>query len=386
MKLRITQFDRKLGYTLKVPLTWLSKNRDKDRIKRVNLVQTCIDSYRTNFLLELSRFPIELKIFSGESYFQSSVKSRINFEKRVKLTNIFFLKRKLLIQLGSLAALRKTDVLIIELNPRILTNWILLFGSRFLKKESLVWGHFSGRSANKTKCSRIRFWMAALTTKGVVCYTIEEYKKFRIEFPNKDLYVAPNSLYTAEELSFEFESSDSEDFIYCGRLDHDKNVEWLISEFIDFFKTTTFQSSLHVVGDGPLKESLANAAIQNNLGSRIIFYDHVSDFETLKNIYSKCLAGVTSGFVGLNAIQVTGFGLPLIFPQKLEINHAPEAYVLNPFNSYSYILKEGNLRLALIEISENKYEWISRRNAIRERTVHSHSVNLMAEGMFYAIR
>ena len=364
----------------------MSKNRDNNTIKRVSLVQTCIDSYRTNFLDGLLSLPIELKIFSGENHFQSSVKSRINYEQRVKLTNIFFLKRKLLVQRGSLAALKKADVLIIELNPRILTNWILLLSSRLLKKETLVWGHFSGRSPNKTKFSRIRFWMAALATKGVVCYTIEEFKKFRIEFPNKAIFIAPNSLYTAEELDYEFESSESEDFIYCGRLDHDKNVEWLISEFIDFCKSATFKSSLHVVGDGPMKESLKNTAIQNSLGSRIIFYDHISDFETLKNIYSKCLAGITSGFVGLNAIQVTGFGLPLIFPQKLELNHAPEAYLLNPLNSYSYILKEGNLRLALIEVTKNKHEWISRRNAIRERTVRLHSVNLMTEGMFYAIR
>ena len=76
--------------------------------------------------------------------------------------NVFLWKRRLVWQRGVVRPLLAADVAILELNPRILSNWLILAGRRLRRRPTVLWGHAWSRSGARSRTDRIRDVMRRL--------------------------------------------------------------------------------------------------------------------------------------------------------------------------------------------------------------------------------
>jgi glycosyltransferase involved in cell wall biosynthesis len=304
--------------------------RSEDSRVTIVLIQMSIDSYRQKFLEELS-YISRLRVYVGKHHFSDQVRTRIDFDYE-QVNNLFFLKRRFSFQVGVLRAGVLSNKVVIEMNPRVLSNWLILTLRRILCKKSTLWGHFFGRKDNITKQGWGRRTMIMLAGGNLIAYTEIEANRFRQHWPKRKVAVAPNSLVRESEISFN-EGTKRHDFVYSGRLSKDKDPEILLRAFGRFIFSNESASKLHIVGDGELELNLKLLASKLSMADRVVFHGFISDHDQLKQIYESCIAGVTGGFVGLSAVQALGFGVPLIYPLKGGLAHAPEVSLLNSENS-----------------------------------------------------
>ena len=348
-------------------------------MEKIMLFQTAIDSYRERFFTELQNRNLNLSISCGDTYFTESVRTRITHPHNT-LRNKYFFKRRLLFQFGAISIARRNKKIVIEMNPRIISNWILILLSIFKRQEIFVWGHFYGRSNDTVQISIWRRLMCLLATGGILAYTNVEQQLFLREFPKKRVYSVTNSLYFKKEiLSMQF-AEDARDFAYCGRLDEDKQVEDLIWAFEKVLASRLVDSRLHIIGDGPQLTKLKQIVEKNKMEKSIIFHGYINDVATLRAIFSQCCAQVTNGFVGLNVVQCLGFQLPLIYPKIAKLRHAPESYLLNMRNS---IATEGTIEsfaMAVTSVYLNREYWRGLRGDISSAVLENHTIECMADG------
>ena len=342
-------------------------------MEKIMLFQTAIDSYRERFFTELQNRNLNLSISCGDTYFTESVRTRITRNK-------YFFKRRLLFQFGAISIARGNKKIVIEMNPRIISNWILILLSICKRQELFVWGHFYGRSNDAIQISIWRRLMCILATGGILAYTNVEQQLFLREFPKKRVYSVTNSLYFKKDIRpIQFEE-DARDFAYCGRLDEDKQVGDLIWAFKNVLESGLVDSRLHIIGDGPQLSKLKQIVEKSKIEKNIIFHGYITNVATLRSIFSQCCAQVPNGFVGLNVVQCLGFQLPLIYPEKAKFRHAPESYLLNAENS---IATEGTIESFAMTISRmylNRKYWHGLRGNISSAVLDNHTIERMADG------
>ncbi len=75
------------------------------------------------------------ELYSGDYYFEKSVKSDVSIYFRKRVKNYFFWRRNFLVQTGIWSIASGDDILILEMNPRIITNWIILLYRRISQKK-----------------------------------------------------------------------------------------------------------------------------------------------------------------------------------------------------------------------------------------------------------
>ena len=96
---------------------------------------------------------------------------------------------------------------------------------------------------------------------------------------------------------------DADCLLYVGRLREGKRIQDLIEAFA-LVSSTRPRAVLHVVGDGPLRQSLEALTETRGLGNRIAFHGFVSEEEKLALLRRASLY--------LSASRFEGFGIPLV--------------------------------------------------------------------------
>ena len=120
------------------------------------ILQTVAPDYRKRFFDALHRdLENNFSIYAKEDYFEDSVKSDTTIDYLKDARNCYFFNRRLLFQYGMWNAALSTDVLVIELNPGIISNWILLFFRIILAIETILWGYGWFREGKKTYCIEV---------------------------------------------------------------------------------------------------------------------------------------------------------------------------------------------------------------------------------------
>ena len=113
----------------------------KECSKKLVVIQTVIPDYRLEFFKEIKQNLREnFELFGGNYYFDKSIISDPKIQKN-QVKNYFLVKRKLLFQTGIWHLLFKNVILVLEMNPRIISNWIFLIVRGLLNKETVLWGH-----------------------------------------------------------------------------------------------------------------------------------------------------------------------------------------------------------------------------------------------------
>ena len=156
-------------------------------MKKLIILQTVLPDYRKKLFLyiktELGDF---FELYGGDYYFEKSVKTdqTVFFKKSVK--NIYLFKRRFLFQFRMWLVVLKNNVLVLELNPRILSNWIILILRKGTRKKTILWGHAWPRKGKDSKTDTIRNFMRILGDE-IIVYTKSQQKELRLKMPQKKL-------------------------------------------------------------------------------------------------------------------------------------------------------------------------------------------------------
>jgi len=351
----------------------------------ITIIKSTIDHYRDNFYWRLQdQLSGNLNIIVGANQFETSVKTRISFPHTLT-ANHYFMNRSLLIQPYAIASGVKADTLVIELNPRIISNWIILLLRRIIGRKTNVWGHFDSRKRESTFRTNLKRCMAHLSGGVVFSYTNRDKQRFELQWGLSNVHSLNNALYPYKDIYF-LNSENISDFIYCGRLSKDKNVIHIIKSFSLALTYLGKDCKLKIVGDGPLKSDLEQIASDLSINESVSFLGQVNDVDLLRLEYATCIASISADFVGLQAVQTLGFGVPLIYPRNpINFRHAPEAQLLNKHNSIEFGEDASDLANAILLAYRNVGYWVEKRRLISSEISHQHNIENMVKNFISGI-
>jgi len=322
----------------------------------------------------------EFKIYTGVESFEPGVKT-LSLDKSyfVNIENHYILNKKFCIQRGVVKAAVEARGANIQLNPRILTNWLIAKRRRAQGKPVVMWGHAWPRTGQGSKSDALRQKMRSLAD-VIVTYTDSQARDLQPLVPNAKVIAAPNSVYTRAEMSSGIGiARNPSDFIFVGRFVEPKKPEILIRAFARAVGQLPSNSKLIMVGDGPLKDELRILVDHLKIKDRVEFPGWISQFEGLRPLYNRSVASVSPGFMGLSGTQSFAMGVPMLISRNEP--HAPEIEAAQEGMNSIYFDTDSEEALAktLVEAHGNRGHWQAAADAIIEDCMNRYSVDLMVE-------
>jgi len=356
-------------------------------INKATIIQTAAPDYRKRIFDFLSQETgIDFKLYTGDSYFETSIKTAIKQDYCKLVKNVFFFKRKFLFQFGIWKPVFKSDVLVIEMNPRIISNWLILIIRKILHKKTVVWGHAWPRKGSKSKSDKVRNLMRLLADE-IIVYTKQQSVELQRKMPKKTIKYAANALYYEQEMQApsDLKKETCNNIIYVGRLTKQKKALLLVKSFDKTLDSLPKKTHLIIIGDGEEKIEIENYIKQNKLQKRVLLPGHISDYEIIKSHYNTSLLSVSPGYVGLSITQSLGFGVPMLISKNE--NHSPELEAANHKNALFFETNNiEDLSNKLLNVFEEKDEWLKKRSKISKECAQNYSIEKMGKTFLEAFK
>lgn len=342
------------------------------------ILQTVSPDYRAKFYAHLySRLGNNFILYSGDRYFQKAIKSDISI-KRIRVHNFFFLKRKVLFQAGVFwKEVFTKGIIVIELNPRIISNWAFLILRRFFGLKTYVWGHVWPRKGPNYYSENIRFRMQRLAS-GTITYTATQKKELLKKHPKLKAFTAPNSLFFEKEHMFSKTLPEEiKNIIYVGRLTPEKKPFFLLKSIHKLLLKHDTDIKLIIVGDGPEANKIKEYILIHHLSDHVYLKGHISNNDELRKLYKNALFSVSPGYVGLSITQSFAFGVPMLISR--DENHSPEIEAAKEeLNATFFETDNGNdLVNKVKEMFLNKNQLIQYRKDILDHCKNKYSIEKM---------
>ncbi|MEZ4596465.1 MAG: hypothetical protein R3C32_06260 [Chloroflexota bacterium] len=211
--------------------------------------------------------------------------------------------RRLIWQHGALRAATRPSVLVVELNPRVLSTWGVLLMRRARGKRTLVcWGHAWPDAGRRSRIALARRVMRSLAS-GVIVYSAEEAAALAAEQPTERIFVAPNALYREDRLVPAGDSGVATPghFLYVGRL-VDARRPHLPPRAFARARTGSPGHGARVRGRQPLQASPPDRRAESGAdGPRP--RQGARPAAVLRGLYAGAIASVHPGEVGLSVTQ-----------------------------------------------------------------------------------
>jgi glycosyltransferase involved in cell wall biosynthesis len=351
-------------------------------VNSITLLQTVVPAYRKPFLEALEeRTGGRLRVLTGDAYFDSTIRLHATSRTRV-VGNTYLFGRRLLWQRGTVAPATHADLVIAELNPRILSTWLVLVLRRLLGRPTVLWGHAFSRRGATAQRGRLRHAMRRLSS-GLLVYTETEARDLRRLMPGAHVKAAPNALYSLTQRAGLLPRADrtTTDIVFVGRLVDDKQPQLLLDAFLLALDDLPVDTRLLFVGDGPMRPRLEAVAAKSRAHHRVCFEGSCFDVAKLEAIYASAIASVSPGPVGLALIQSLWFGVPCVLPR--DVTHGPEIEAaVEGANSVSFTPGSvESLREAITAAARERDVWRSRRAGIADECASRYSVDAMVDAM-----
>ncbi|WP_406685332.1 glycosyltransferase [Seonamhaeicola sp. MEBiC1930] len=348
-------------------------------------MQTVIPDYRSNLFNYIKAELKEFELFGGDEYFESSVKSNENTTSFKKVNNYYFFNRKFLFQIGFWNIVTKENVMVLELNPRIISNWVVLFVRKILKKKTVLWGHAWPRLGSRSKTDRVRGFMRNLAD-VILVYTATQKNELQIKMPNANILFAPNSVYYKKDMITNNNGNDINNLIYVGRLTPAKKAFFLVETFHSIIKKIPEDCQLIIIGDGEEKERIMDYINSKNLIQKIKVLGHIGEYEKLKAFYDKALFSVSPGYVGLSITQSFGFGVPMLISK--DEPHSPELEAVIEHRNALFFNTDDSVFLGntIINAFKEKEKWVNKRHDIMRFCQENYSIEAMAKSFISLIK
>lgn len=353
----------------------------------VVMLQTTIPHYRVQ-LFEVLAATIGdgFTLLAGADYFDRTVS--LAPSARVQVTpvrNRFLVGRRVLWQSRAWRRSIASDVVVGELNPRVLSTWAILITRRLLRTPTILWGHAWPRGGRRGRGDFVRHAMRKLAD-AIVVYNETQASELRLHMPGKTIVAAPNALYARVQQPSQVDGGAMCDFIFVGRLIDAKKPNLLLDAFLLAADRLPARTNLVFVGDGPLRDALTASADRSPVGEKVRFTGEVVELDELRRLYADALASVVPGYVGLSLIQSLWFGVPALIAR--DEPHSPEIEAAVPGQNTVLFQSDSDeaLSAALIETAGDRDIWIRRREPIASECAERYSVDAMAESITGAIQ
>lgn len=358
---------------------------DTEPTRGIVFVQTVIPDYRVRFFRALEEeLGPQLLLVSGEDDWGRDL-PHVDGIAHATARNRFFLRRRLLWQSDVVRTALAAQVAILNLNPRIVSTWVVLLGRRLRGRRTVLWGHLWPRAGRASRTERVRGVMRRLANVLVV-YTESEARLARSLRGSHVVVAAPNALYSRTELGASDPPERTTDFVCVGRLIDEKRPRLVLDAFEQALAALPDETKLVFVGDGGLRESLESAADERGLAERVVFRGHVAALDDLRRVYGPAIASVSPGTAGLSVIQSLGFGVPAIVTD--DARHGPE--IEATVEGENAVFFDGSspeaLSRVLVAVAAERDEWRARRPTIAGRVADAYTIEAMAGAFAAAVR
>ncbi len=344
------------------------------------ILQTVVPDYRKKvFQYIKDHLKESFTLFGGNEYFENSVKTDRTIVFLQSVNNHFLFSRKLLFQTEILNDSLNCSVLVLEMNPRIISNWLLLILRNFSRKKTVLWGHAWPRKGKNSSSDKLRHIMRLLASE-IIVYTNTQKKELQLKMPKKIINAAPNAVfYKAEMQVSQTAIEEIHDIIYVGRLTKAKKALFLVQAFIEVVKGLPNETNLIIVGEGEEKSKIIKLVSDNSLENRIKVLGHIGNYDVLKKLYSTCLFSVSPGYVGLSITQSFGFGIPMLISR--DENHSPEIESVKESENSEFFETDNleSLKSQILLFYHNKNHWLQNRKSISDYCKDNYSVEEMAK-------
>jgi glycosyltransferase involved in cell wall biosynthesis len=361
-------------------------HRDRFPPVPTTVLQLALPHYRQQFLdclREQATDDSEITFLVGDEQFGSGVTTAVDSPLiRRSGRNRFLAGRRLAWQPGVVRAAILADTAVVELNPRLLSTWLVLLARALLGRRTLAWGHAWPRAGQHSRSDSLRRLLRNLSD-GLIVYTFEDRGALLAGDYKKPIYVAPNAIARLSQQRAIEPKNERISLVWIGRLVAAKKPQLAIDAFRLALPELRETTNLVIVGDGPEREGCITSAADLRNAGRVQFLGEIVDEPSLAELFGSALATIASGYVGLNATQSIGYGCPIVYPSGEP--HAPEIAALNESNSVSFPRDDtAALAAAMIEMerTQDRFE----RETISQRTRETYSVERMASNFLGAVR
>lgn len=323
-----------------------------------------------------------LAIFGGDSAPDPATRLISPDQLEMHLLHNRYWRGEILIQNLPFLRFAKSQVLLLDLNPRMPQVWLLLIWRRLLHRPTVLWGHAWPRAGMQSRTDILRGTMRRLAT-SLIVYTRTQAEELAAKYPTITVTAAPNALYSKSEFVFDGEGK-RDCFVYVGRLHMAKKPDLLLRAF-ELAYDRMPDLKLVIVGDGDMFVEITRMASTSRAHANIELLGFVSDYEHLRSIYSRAIASVSPGYVGLSITQSLSFGVPIII-SKTE-PHAPEIEAAVEGQNCEFF-STGDVRdLAsrLIKFANTRRDWANRGQEITDYCCDRYSVENMVTGLIHAL-
>jgi len=356
------------------------------------LVGLAIEDYRYYFFRELQALMgSKLSIVSGNEHFARAYamgRMMSGFPQLSPARNSYVAGRRLVVQRGANRRMLDAEVLVFEFNPRFFNLWPVLAARRALGRPSLGWGHVYSRAGSESRTNVLRQALRSLAT-GSLLYTDGEQREFRKRYDSHPSWVAPNALYSRNDLGeLSQPASERPNIVFVSRLVAEKRPALALQTVRRFKDQTGWEGKLLIAGEGPEEAALRKLSTELDLDDSIDWLGRVFGIDGLAAAYNTAFAAINPGYVGLSIVQAGSFGVPLVYPDGL-VDHAPEIDLASP-GVNAFAARSANadaLTVALVSAwdsyrSDPSGSWERCRTSI----LKAHSAEGMAQGFATAVR
>ncbi|UPW18271.1 glycosyltransferase [Agarivorans sp. TSD2052] len=300
-----------------------SKKEPRD----VLVVYHYIAKYREpifNAMLDNSSFHIAADI-QGNSSIELIDKEFYSNANFIRLRNVW-LSRSILWQIGLINKVvsNRYKTVIFLGDPYFLSTWVSLVISKLYGKKTILWTHGFIRSGGfKDKVKLLMYKLAdALFLYGDAAKTnlvnkgLSSSKLFTI-FNSVDYFLQRDIANSIDNSSLRllknqlFHNSGLFQLVFVGRLTKQKKLTDLVYLLSNLKDKGVFVNLLFI-GDGEEREEIEKLAISMSLNKQICFYGKTYNEVELAYLISSSDLCVAPGEVGLTAMHVMGYGVPVI--------------------------------------------------------------------------
>jgi glycosyltransferase involved in cell wall biosynthesis len=298
--------------------------------QKILIIQAQIPPYRVPFFEELGkRYDITVLYFTGNP-------GAVSF-KTIRYQGPFYRFKFIRYTPGVRRIVKEYDCVIIMFDLWWLNLVALPFTLKGKHTRSILWGHGIGRTHGIEMATVLRRYIAA-KAHALIFYTKETKEIFRIRtgVQEKKCFVANNTILVKNTLGSPLSLQNRNYFLYLGRVQQRKQIPILLQAYALLSSEYKHKYQLYIVGDGdqPFILTLKELAASLGLSDKVVFEKGTYDEHHICQYYSKAVAYVSPGAVGLGVAQSFAYGVPVI--TTTNAGHGPEFAYCNDENSYFY--------------------------------------------------